>query len=96
MVRQHEYCSGQWGYHSAVTRTSRAIGEIMHQRNKLAVLRSFKLTMSMRTFNDLQTVLAYVYESTRGPLRRRSMLASKRLEKALKRSGRGVGKKGVV
>ena len=58
----------------------------MPRRQKSIVPRSFRLTMSMRTYNDLQTILSHVFDSSRGDLRRRSAMVRKRLEKALKRA----------
>lgn len=60
----------------------------MPRRRSNLIPRSFALTMSMRTYNDIQTVLAHVEESTRGEMRRRSSFARRRLEKALKRADR--------
>lgn len=60
----------------------------MPKRNPNSVPRSFPLTMSMRTYNDLQKILAHVEGTTKGDLRTRSRMVLTRLDKALAKAGR--------
>ena len=55
---------------------------------KSIVPRSFQLTMSMRTYNDLQKILAHTDATTKGDLRARARMVNARLEKALARAAR--------
>lgn len=58
----------------------------MTRRRKAAGTRSFPLTMSMRTFNDLAKIIEHVEATTRGDLKRRAMMARARLERAQRRA----------
>jgi hypothetical protein len=55
---------------------------------RMAVPRSFKLTMSMRTYNDIQKILTHVDSTTKGDLRARARMVQLRLDKALAKAGR--------
>lgn len=60
----------------------------MKSRKSIVVPRSFQLTMSMRTYNDLQKILAHTDATTKGDLRARARMVNARLEKALARAAR--------
>lgn len=55
---------------------------------KRAIPRSFDLTMSMRTYNDIQQLVDHIKATTRGDLRRRAGMVRHRLEKALSKADR--------
>lgn len=55
---------------------------------KSIVPRSFELNMSMRTYNDLQMILAHAVATSKGDLRARAKMVHARLEKALAKAGR--------